>query len=284
MSIQHPIALRKAIERERLRKEAVSAIHRLEAKDCVSWSVAADALNNAGSVNERGRKWSWSTLKLFVQVQRAVHGITFDDTLPIEGRTYRACPRRNFARSGRAEEVAKAVAVGKDLKHAAALLNERGVVTGTGKRWTAERVSMFMRNHRSDAVSLLEALQPDPFMTWDGAAARLNKLGCRTEKGLKWTGNNLRFFVGKENRTRSEPLLAWMAGREGIGSRFKKRRDDLAEKVKEATRGKWDFKSAAKALNDAGIKTLQGREWTADRLMNFDKGYRRAGNKGLLKV
>jgi len=284
MSIQHPVALRKAIERERRRKEAVSAIHRLEPKHCVSWSVAADALNKAGSVNERGRKWSWSTLKLFVQVQRAVHGITFEDTLLLEETKYKAGARRNFARSGRVEEVAKAVAEGKDLKHAAALLNERGVVTGTGKGWTAERVYMFVRNHRSDAVCFLEALQPDPFMTWEGAATRLNNLGCRTEKGLKWTGNNLRFFVRRENGKRSEALLDWMAGPAAVGKRFKKRRDDLAEKLREATRGKRDFKSAAKALNAAGIRTLQGREWTADRLMNFDKAYRRAGNKGLLKV
>jgi hypothetical protein len=285
MGENHPLPVRKAIEREGRRKQAVAAIHALDSKDCVSWQLAAAALNRAGSVNEHGRPWSWSTLKLFVQVQQAVHGISFASTLMLDGMANRssAGARRRWARTGRTEEVAKAVAASKDLKEAAQMLNDKGALTGFGNAWTAEKVRMFVHNHRADAVSVLESLKPDPELTWDGVAARLNAAGSRTETGLKWTGNNLRPFLRKENHKRPLPLLSWMSGRNEIGSRFRRRRDELAEKVRALCRGKSTFVSAAAALNAAGIKTLHGNEWNADRLMNFDRGCRRSGKGSLLK-
>lgn len=181
------------------------------------------------------------------------------------------------------EEVRNACAAARTREEAADILNREGVKTGLGKPWTSSRVGDFLKRHRANVVEVLEDIEPDRSLTWEIIADRLNLLGARNMNGGAWTGNNLRHLVRKENRNRKVPLLSWLPGRKASGERQRNYRNALAEKVGEIC-GEFDrYGAAAKALNDADVKTLAGNAWTAERLSNFAKSYRRATGKDLIR-
>ena len=197
-------SVRRAIEREQLRRKAVEAINGLVPAEFGSWAEGVSRLNELGVRNEFGRTWTKHSPCSFVEIQMLALGVSFAERLRLDDRRSaggRLGAVKRWKRLSPLEEVRNACAAARTREEAADILNRKGVKTGLGKPWTSERVGEFLKRHRSNVVEVLEALEPDRSLNWEIIADRLNLLGARNMNGGHGRGTTFGTSFGRRTGT-----------------------------------------------------------------------------------
>lgn len=154
----------------------------------------------------------------------------------------------------------------------------------TQVEWWDRRRAMRERL-RNDAVAAMRRVKPGEAMTWIAVAERLNEAGVTNELGREWSGETVAALCRKHEEATGEGLLVWLrvgdkreSGRRSGLARIRER-DQLASKVAQACREARSFEEAARLLNETRLWTRRQQGWTAGRVREFERKYRRATGK-----
>ncbi len=151
----------------------------------------------------------------------------------------------------------------------------------TQVEWWDRRRAMRERL-RIEAVAAMRRVKRGEVMTWIAVAERLNEAGVKNELGREWSGESVAALCRKHEEATGEELLVWLrvadkreSGRRSGLARIRER-DQLASKVVRACREARSFEEAAKLLNETRLCTRRRQAWTAGRVREFERKYRRA--------
>jgi hypothetical protein len=276
--------LKRAAERQQRRKAVIAAIAELGLNDLRNWSVAAAALNAKGVRTELGRAWTKRVIIAFVRKQvskgKGLHGGGWDKALS-EDLLFDAV--RKYCRGA------------ANYGEAAGILNARGILSASGREWTAKLAKGFMQRHWNSglmplagrrgraavgeaAAKVMRGMKPDPVLTWEGIAAALNAKGVECPGGGRWNVAKLLRFVEAYWKRNGERLFAWKKDETGKGRPMgavleRHARDAHAERVMGICGEVRDYDAAADKLNRKGCRTRMGNVWTGQRLRAFVKHY-----------
>jgi hypothetical protein len=161
--------LKRAAERERLRRMAVEALKAIPGCDLMTWADIARRLNAKGVRNHFGRRWSGSMVCSFVELHAAATGERLVPSMASGAKRRARCldkgrpvvfARRTEHRQRRAEAIRRCCAGAKTYAEGAQRLNAAGVSTGIKGEWTANDLASFVHRYlREKGVVLMPSVQ-----------------------------------------------------------------------------------------------------------------------------
>lgn len=163
------LRLKRAAERERLRRLAVEAVKAIPGRDLMTWADMARWLNAKGVRNHFGRRWSGGMVCSFVELHAAATGERLIPTM-VSGDKRRASSldrvraavfaRRSERRRRRAEAICRCCAGASTYAEGAWRLNAEGIRTGIKGEWTANDLASFVHRYlREKGVVLMPSVQ-----------------------------------------------------------------------------------------------------------------------------
>lgn len=169
---------------------------------------------------------------------------------------------------------------------------------GTGRNPWAARFDRAARRERLRmlAVEALRAVEAGPLMTWDALAVKLNRRKVLSPLGRRWNGRSVWGFVRTHLAVTGEALVPGMGysgrrsrvralerGREAYLVRRRRAQAERALAVRRHCASARTYGEGAGLLNAAGVRTKSG-EWTAQRLAEFVRNYRKTFNEVLMPL